>query len=122
MPCWTAWPCSPTCGRERIQADTDRSGTAGKHQARGPWAPVQARAERQPRRQTQRTVSLKAALARALMKQDAIAIARRLIARAKSGNVGAVKLLLNHLPECENNDPLGDILSGLSPANCVGRA
>src|SRR5439155_21949345 len=51
--CGTAGPCSPTSGasRERIQADTDRSGTAGKQQAarqavaegrqRQSWRPAQ---------------------------------------------------------------------------------
>ena len=56
--------------------------------------------------------SLKAALKRALSRSDADAIAQKLIASAKAGNVGAAKLLLNHLPDCENDDPLSDILSG----------
>jgi len=54
---------------------------------------------------------LKAALTRALTKADADAIARKLIDGAKAGNTAAAKLLLNHLPECENNDPLSDLLS-----------
>ena len=56
-------------------------------------------------------VSLKATLTRALTKADADAIARKLIDGAKAGNTAAAKLLLNHLPECENNDPLSDLLS-----------
>jgi len=58
-------------------------------------------------------VSLKAALTRALTKADADAIARKLIDGAKAGNTAAAKLLLNHLPECENNDPVSDLLSRL---------
>jgi len=56
------------------------------------------------------SVSLKAAIRRALTSQTADRIARQLVQAAADGNLAAIKLLLNFVGDAEPDDPLAKLL------------